>query len=321
MVQRITKAELKYMVEYNEKENYLLIPNEVFKMLIKDDELNKKKAPHIAFAYSYLFLITWLYRYAKYGVMSFQNITKPEIFKLLGVSRTSKEYDYIIKKGGILDRLNLTSTLSYTEAPIRWRTTEEDGHGFPEFSYFNELEGSTKQLMLNGQSTKRLQIKEPLLATSFRNPLNQEGGEEEYNGTFYEEGKQYTHMVGFEVFIECMTNSNLGFTAFYLYAFIKARMGANSTVSISLEGITKYSGILPSTRDKYLKELKGFGLIGSTPENFCIERGQFQTEPSSYWIQGTSNWSSEPNYNFPKRKVYHVSTHVDYGKTNEEFSV
>lgn len=309
------------MVEYDKKENYLLMPNEVFEILVKDDELNKKNAPHIAFAYSYLFLITWFYRYAKYGVMNFQDITKPAIFKLMGISSTSKEYDYIIKKGGVLDRLGLTDTLSYPKAPIRWRTTEDDGHGFPEFAYFNELEESTKQLMLNGQTTKRLQIKEPLLATGFRNPLNQEGCEEEYNGTFFEEGKQYTHMIGFEVFIACMTNNKLGYTAFYLYAFMKARMGANLNVSISLDGITKYSGILPSSRDKYLKELKGYGLIGCLPENFCIERGQYITEPSVYWVKESSEWLNKANYNFPKRIVYHVSTHVDYEKSNVEVGV
>lgn len=321
MVTKLTKSKLKETMGYNKKEHYLLMPNEVFEIMVKDVELNRKNAPHIAFAYSYLFLITWLYRYAKYGMMASQDITKANLFRLLGVSSTSKEYDYIIKKAGVLDRLGLTATLSYTEAPIRWRTTEEDRHGYPEFFCFNELDESIKKIMLNGQTTKRLQIKEPLLATGFRNPLNESGCDEEYNGTFYEEGKQYTHLIDFEVFLECMSNKKLGYSAFYLYAFMKSRMGADSVVAISLDGITKYSGVLPSTRDKYLRELKGFGLIGCLPENYCIDRAQYHTEPNTYWMKETAEWLKEPNYNFPKRKVYHVSTHTDYERSNVEISI
>ncbi|MEK4871222.1 hypothetical protein [Niallia sp. FSL W8-1348] len=320
MVKRLTKLELKGIVQYDNKENYLLMPNEVIEMLVKDEELNKKKAPHVAFAYTYLYMITWLYRYAKYGVMSFEDVTKSAILKMMGIAETSSEYNYIVKKGGVLDRLGLTATLSYTEAPINWWTNEEDSHGFPEFTYFYELEETIKQMILNGQTTKRRQFKEPLLATGYRNPLNEEEGEEAYNGTFYEGGKEYTHLVGFDVFLECITNPSLGFVAFYLYAFIKVRMGANTEVSISLEGITKYSGILPTTRDKYLKELKGFGLIRSLPENYCLERGGYHTEPSTYWVKEATEWLSVPNYNFPKRNVYHVSKHVDYVESSMEIT-
>lgn len=321
MKKRLNKLELKRIVQYSNKENYLLVPNEVLEILVKDEKLNEKKAPHLAFAYTYLYLITWLYRYAKYGVMGLEDITKSSIFKMMGISETSKEYDYIIKKGGVLDRLGLTATLSYTKAPIGWCTNKEERHGFPEFTYFYELEDISKQIILNGQTTKRRQIKEPLLATGFRNPFNEEGCEEDYNGTFYEEGKQYTHQVGFDVFMECMTNPKLGFVSFYLYAFIKTRMGARTEVNISLDGITKYSGILPTTRDKYLRELKGFCLIGSMPEDFCLERGEYHTESSMYWIKDISQWLSVPNYNFPKRKVYHVSTHVDYVESSMEVTV
>ncbi|MEM5011890.1 hypothetical protein WKH57_14300 [Niallia taxi] len=308
---RLTKSELKSIVQYDykDRENYLLMPNEVIEILINNEELSRTKAPHVAFAYTYLYLITWLYRYAKYGEMTLKNSKKSSLFMIIGISETSKEYDYIIKKGGILDRLGLTSTVSYPQAPIKWYVNDEDGYGFPEFMHFNELSDESKQAILKGQTTRRNQIKEPLLATGLRKPLN---NEEEYNGTFYDGGKEYTHMVDFKVFIECMTNPKLGYVAFYLYSFLKARTGAESVVTISLEGISKYSGLLPTTRDKYLKELKGFSLIGSSPEDFCLGRGDYRTEPSMYWCNGAEKFRGEPNYNFAKRKVYHVSTHNDY---------
>ncbi|MCK6259504.1 hypothetical protein LCY76_23315 [Fictibacillus sp. KIGAM418] len=89
--------------------------------------------------------------------------------------------------------MGLIATLSYTEASINWSTNKKEGHGFPDFMYFFELGDISKQNILNGQTTKRRQIKEPLLATGFRNPLSEEGCEEDYNGTFYDEGKHYTH--------------------------------------------------------------------------------------------------------------------------------
>ncbi|AEN89210.1 hypothetical protein BMWSH_2328 [Priestia megaterium WSH-002] len=289
------------------------MPNEVIGMLVKDEELNKKKAPHVAFAYTYLYIITWLYRYAKYGVMSFEEITKPAILKIMGVAETSSEYNYIIKRGGVLDRLGLTATLSYTEAPISWWTYKEDKHGFPEFTYFNDLEETSRQIILNGQTTKHRQIKEPLLATGFRNPFNEEGCEEDYNGTFYDEGKQYTHQIGFDVFIECMTNEDLGINAFYLYAFLRSRYGANTDVSIALETISEESGLKPTTRDTALKMLKAYHLIFCIPEDFCLERGEYTTNSSTYKVIEDSNrWNEIPNFDFPTRKVYHVSTHVDY---------
>ncbi|MCK6259505.1 hypothetical protein LCY76_23320 [Fictibacillus sp. KIGAM418] len=91
-------------------------------------------------------------------------------------------------------------------------------------------------------------------------------------------------------------------------------MGTDTFVSILLEGITKYSGILLSTRDKYLKQLKGFNIIGSIPEDFCLDR----TNSSTYWIKESSDWLTIPNYNFPKRKVYDVSTHIDYTASGME---
>ncbi|WKA53439.1 hypothetical protein [Planococcus shixiaomingii] len=313
MVQRLKKSELKGILQYDKKENYLLMPNEVIKILVNDEALNEKKAPHVAFAYTYLYLVTWLYRYAKYGVMNFKEITKPAIFNMMGVSETSSEFNYIIKKCGVLDRLDLTTTLSYTEAPISWSTNKEDNHGFPEFTYFKDLEKMTKEYILNGQTTKRLQIKEPLLATGFRNPLGEEEGGENYNGTFYEEGKQFTHQIGFDVFIKCMTNRDLGINAFYLYAFLRSRYGTNTDVSIALETISKESGLKPTTRDKALKMLKAYYLVFCAPEDFCLDRGNYNTNSNTYVvIEEANQWNVIPNFNFPKRKVYHVSTHVDY---------
>lgn len=303
-------------VQYNREENYLLMPNEIFGMLVKDVELNQKKAPHVAFAYTYTFLITWLYRYTKYGQLELNNVSKKAIFKIMGIAETSKEYDYIIKKGGVLDRLGITMTHSFTQAPITWFFEEEGKHDFIQFNFFEDLNEEIKRMMVNGATLKRRHIKEPLLATGYRNPLNEEIPEV-FNGTFFEGGKEYTHMVGMDAFIKCMTTQNLGFNAFYLLSFLRSRYGKNTYVNISLETISEESGIKPTTRDFILKMLKAYNMIICDPTNFCLGRGEYRTEASTYWlVKNSIEWKIEPNFNFPKRKVFHVSTHKDYIENN-----
>lgn len=250
MVKKMTNSELKVMLDYDYKgrENYLLMPNEVIEKLVKDEEFYNVKAPHVAVAYTYLFLITWLYRYGKYGKMELNDTTKKAIFKIMGIAETSKEYDYIIKKDGVLDRLGITETLSFTKAPMYWSADEDGNYSFPQFYLFEDMNDEYKEIWFKGTTTKRRQIKEPLLATGFRNPLNEEGCEEDYNGTFFDEGKQFTLMVGMDAFIKCMTTTDLGINAFYVLSFIRSRYGKNGEVSISLDTISDLSGIKSTTR-------------------------------------------------------------------------
>ncbi|WP_052728571.1 hypothetical protein [Domibacillus tundrae] len=323
MGKRLTEKELKMMIDYNDKENYLLMPNEIIEILVKDKELNKVKAPHIAVAYIYVFLVTWLYRYAKYGMMELDNVTDKAIKKIMGIAETSSEYTYIFKKGGVLDRLGITATHSFKKAPVEWFPDEDGDYGFPQFAFFEEWDEELRKLWTNGEKLKRRQIKEPLLATGYRNPLNEEdikkGEETDYNGTFYEGGKEYTHMVGMDAFIKCMTTEGLGINAFYMLSFLRSRYGKNTDVSISLETISAESGIKPSTRDAVLKMLKAYHMLACIPADFCLERGDYKTDASTYClIEDKTEWNTEPNYTFPKRKVYHVTKHLDYKEPVEE---
>lgn len=312
---RLTKSELEGLIEYDYKgrENYLLMPNEMFELLVKNEDLNKKKAPHVAVAYTYVFLITWLYRYAKYGFMELENTTHKAILKMMGIAETNKEYNYIFKKGGVLDRLGITATHSFAKAPVRWFPDEYGDYGFPQFMLYEEWDNEIKKMLTGGTTLKRRHVKEPLLATGFRNPLNEVGVEEgDYVGTFYDNGKDYTHMVGMNAFIKCVTTQDLGINAFYILSFLRSRYGKNTDVSISLNTISSESGIKPSTRDFALKMLKAYHMLFCLPSNFCLERGEHKTEPSTYFmVEDSRDWNDKPNYSFITRKVYHVTTHVD----------
>jgi hypothetical protein len=304
MAKRLSKQELKGMVAFDEKENYLLMPNNIFDILSQDEELMSAKAPHVAIAYTYTYYITWLYRYAKYGVMELENTSDKKIKRVLGLAETNKEINYIIKKNGVLDRLGITKTLSFLEAPVRWYFWEDDTT-IPEWILFKEVNDDLRDIGKN-VNIKRKQIKEPLLATSER----EVGDGNVFNGTFYD--KEYTHQMPFEVFTECMTNPELGCTAFYIYGYIASLCGLNDGhVSVSVETISKKTGIRHTTRDKALDALKKFGLIGCIPENFVIERGEYKTDANTYWVYTDAERFTTKPMNYPKRKVIHVSKYLN----------
>lgn len=288
----ITKQELQEVLKFDkEYENYLLMPNEIIEKLVKCKELEDSTA--IAVAYSYTYLITWLYRYAKYGVMTFEETAVKAMKKMLGLSPTNNTYDYIIKKGGVLDQLDITKTLSMTQAPIQAWNSEEHDFEFPEFTLFAELEEESKAIILNGQTMKKRTMKYPVMALDTREPI--EGFE--CNGTFNGGGKDYAHMIPMEAFIKCMSNPELGVTAFYVYSFIRARYGKNDSVQISLNGITTHSGVKATSRDKYLKLLKQYGMIGCQVEDFVVGRDNYdahvETEANTYWIKETGFYSEK----------------------------
>lgn len=300
----ITKQELETVLQFNKKyENYLLMPNEVIEKLVKCKELEDSTA--VAVAYAYTYLITYMYRYAKYGVMAFEETSVKGIKKMLGLSPTNNTYDYIIKKGGVLDQLGITKTLSMTQSPIAVWVDMEHDFEFPEFQLFADLEDETKEIILNGQTMKKRTFKYPVLALEEREPI--EGLA--CNGTIFGAGKDYTHMIPMEAFLKCMSNPELGATAFYLYAFIRARYGKNKSVQISLNGISDNSGIRPTTRDKYLKLLRQYGMIGVQVEDFVVGRDDYnahiETESNTYWIFET-DFNSVKEEALQTRKIVSV---------------
>lgn len=275
--------QFKKILQYDERERYLLMPNEAVELISKSDKLKgKDHSEHISVAYSYLYLSTWLYRYAKYGSMDSDMTIVKEMKNIIGVSPTGTSFDYIFKKGGVLDELGLTQTKSFTEAPMTWAIEEEDKE-YVEFQLFNEMSKDLQDTYTRGKSVKRRQIKYPVLALEEREPIE----DFSCNGTFFEGGKEYTHQISFEAFMKCMATEELGAIGFYLYSFIRSRYGSGKRVRISLEGIVRESGLKSTTVTKYMKSLREFGLVGAQVEDYVVGRDQFsnhKTEANQYWV-------------------------------------
>jgi len=310
-MKKLRKNELKEMLNYNkEKEYWVSLPNNLFQILLEDKELMKKRAPHIAYAYTYVYYITWLYRYAKYGVMDLESLTDKKIKRVLGISEITKDYNYITKRNGVLERLGIIQTKSFAEAPVQWHWNDTYNliEGFT--TYEEELNGmhpeDIEQLKAFGaiRNVKRREFKYPVFALEDR-VIN----ETTYLGTFY--NKEYTHMIDFDVFIECMSNPELGCTAFYLYGLLKMYCGNdNGTCNPAVETISNKTGIKPTTRDKALKALRAFRIIGCKVEPYVIERGDHKTESNTYWCYEKESEFSSARLEIVTRSVIHGS-HLD----------
>lgn len=271
---------MREVLEYDERENYLLMPNEVVNTLAKSDMFKGNKAQHISVAYSYLYLNTWMYRYAKYGEVDLDITTVKGIKNLLGLSPTSVSYDYIFKKNGVLDELGLTKTLPFGQAPVQWELLDDE---MIEFQQFDELSEDLQQVVVGDVSTRRRQIKYPVLAMEERSPIE----DVEVNGTFYPAGKEYTHQIPFNAFVKCVTNEEIGTIGFYLYSFIRSRYGKNDSVQISFKTIARESGMAESTITKYMMALREYGLIGVDVEDYVVGREMaegLETKSNTYWI-------------------------------------
>lgn len=239
----MSKRNLENELNFSEKESKVFMPNEIF----EDLQDSIKKSSHISFGYSYIYLCTWLYRYIKYYNVKMFN--GEDIKNILGYSKNNKTMNYIMKKDGLLEKMEyLKSTKNF---PIGWEYENED-LSFIMFDEYLDL----KDVFLS--LPKRYFIKKPL--KGFFRYVTEGDILYETIGTFFEVDN--THNIPFEVFLFCMNNSEIGCTGFYLYSFLKYKCDLfKSGYDISLVNLSKQIKISERSLDKYLSLLKSYRMI------------------------------------------------------------
>lgn len=250
---------IKQLLNYNEHQHAIYIHNEIFEEL---KVLYDKGSSHVAFAYTYYYLISWLYRYTKYGEL---NIDVKMIKEILGYNPSNKKLDYLIKKNGLLDEIGLTSTS--TDYPLLW-TFEE---GELEFMLLSEFDVEGRKYYQQ-QKGKNYKVKVPEKALS-------RDGE---NGTFYDIG--YTHAMEFDLFVKCM-ESELGCSGFYLYGYLKYRCDKFGEYNSSLEKLGEEVGMSKNTVDKYLTKLCQEGLVECKIHDCKLVDGEYVKKSNTYKIK------------------------------------
>jgi hypothetical protein len=351
--------ELRELLQFNDKdknrlESTLFMPNEIFKDLNKGlnefrsskyssdnkeveyinvkGRLRKKRGKsngvsinHITFAYSYIYLVTWLYRYAKYGKGS-TTIKKEHLKMILGYGAKTQEVDYLIKKNGVLEKIGYLETTG--DYPIDYHYSNrytyemyvndlEPGEiSFTTFSEFKEKDEHgylkdpvTYDILNRGRNYK---VKYPVKAFD---RLVDEEGNIEMLGTFYEVDN--THLIPFEVFLYCMSNKDIGCTGFYLWSYLKMQNQIfENGYDVSILNLSIETGIPDSTLNKYIGLLKSYKMINfyHNQEAFSVAYRDEDRKANTYETREYFSFSDKP---VPYEKIK-VVTKEEYLKQLKE---
>lgn len=223
--------------------DHIYMPNEIF----EDFRENMDSSKHNAFAYTYYYYISYLYRYCKWNVD--YKVTQAMIKEKLQLSPIEKRVDYIIKKGGILDSIGYTKTTD--DYPIEW--TNENG-----FIEFRTIKEHCKEFNVPVIITDKLfKVKLPTKGI-FRTPDSE--NRKKLDGTFYEVDN--THKVEYSIFEKCMSEEDLGCIAFYIYGFLKNKNDIHGEgYGMALADSDINIGVSHITFGKYVKALEKHKLI------------------------------------------------------------
>jgi hypothetical protein len=254
---------------------HIYLPNEVF----ADFKLNIHNSSQTAFAYSYLYYVTYLYRYCKFIDDNGEKVTQESIKQFLGYSPKNKRVDYIIKKGGLLDILGYTVTT--TDYPIQFLYDSLD---FIYFETISNYKGIIKKKNDKGEviplNERNFKIKKPLKAF-FR--TEEFLFHKELTGTFYQ--VEDTHRIDYKTFEYIIKHRQLGTLAFYLYGFLKHKNDIfKSGYQRSAEKIGDEIGISERTVRKYVNLLEEHHLINVERKQFNLHLEEADFEANIYNI-------------------------------------
>ncbi|MGE7217151.1 hypothetical protein ACQKJC_11675 [Priestia koreensis] len=283
---------LQYNDEYEEK---VFMPNEVF----EDLQNNISKSPHVAFAYSYIYLITWLFRYAKYMLgQSNQVLFTQEVLKeILGYASTEKRLNYLIKNNGLLEQMNYLETTKNYPVMAQYVTRNSDAaihYDWEEldeviFTYVEDFAEEVRQITFN--TPKNFKVKRPVRA--FTRTFDEE--EEILDGTFYYVDR--THLIPFDVFLFCMSKEDLGCVGFYLYSYLKCKNQLfTDGYDCPLLKLAQETGLSKRTLDKYLDNLKKYRMITAyhNQEFFAVGMRQEDRKANTYVTNEAFAFSEQP---------------------------
>lgn len=242
----------------------LALPNEIFSMLMDEVESGNLKSIHLPFAYSYLYLTTYMYRYGKYEK---HMASTQDIKVMLGYDKQDKRINYIIKENGLLEQIGLIETTK--DIPVGYTWQYEDGikREFVKIEYLDDIKETflleeefiyyKKQL----RWTSRMTVKRPRFAyvNDLTMDLDDIDDEYDYDGTFYKTDR--THIIDFRVFDFCMQREDLGVTGFYMYSYLKYKNDLHGGYDASRERLASELGLSTATISRYRDALRKYNLI------------------------------------------------------------
>jgi hypothetical protein len=250
------------------------IPNGIFKDLAK----NCKNIQQTSFAYAYIIVIAFLYKYTHFvDIDNGTYIQNADIKEFLGYNRTTKSIDPIIKKNGILDEIGLTATVK--DYPIRFvKNPTETINNIPlrEFVHISDINNDDvnytliKSIVKNNNYT----VKEPVFFFNY----NDEGG------TLYDYAN--THKIRLRELMAFVHDDNLNNIDFLLYCFFKSKCHGykDHTKAIGLHiiignldiGKDAFYGHLNTLKDKQYVEVNHKGWVMGSKDSLDANEYSFK---------------------------------------------
>lgn len=260
-------------ITINHYEKLIPIPNDIFLTLRELEEFEILKSIHIPFTFSYLYLIAYMYKYAKYSELALSN---SDIKEILQANRNTQGYNYILKKGSVLDINGITETVN--EVPIGYNVS--DFEAFYIFTGQDELLTTTfyKSKGLN----KRYSIKKPLYFME--------------NGLFKIEN---TTLIDVRVFDFCMRKDDLGVIGFYLYCYLHYKNTQfEEGYTAGIYRLAEELKLSTGTIDNYRKVLRKYNMIKVVVNDFIS-----QSNNNSYTnVTNDYKYFTENHINYKKLK-------------------
>lgn len=186
------------------KDNFINVDINTFELFDELLESGKLKTNrHRTFAFAYYCLVSYLWKYSKYGDME---INTQDIKTILGINPTEKRMDYIIKKNGLLDSIGLTETTR--NFPIDTTITSNEGI---KVTTLSDLGDEVARDFLKYRGSRRYTCKKPLLQY-------QRDGKA---GLMY--SKDDVLSISVYELTRCLLCPEIGFDGLYVYAYLKYR--------------------------------------------------------------------------------------------------
>jgi hypothetical protein len=269
-------------IEYLYGKASVRLPNSIFRDLSTTIK-NKKGSTNIqqvAFSYVYLIAVAFLYKYAQFvNVDNGTYIQNSDIKELLGYNRTTKTIDKVIKKGGILDELGLTTTIK--DYPVQFVTNPmENINDIPlrEFITITDItDDDINYTIIKGiVKNRNYEVKEPLFLTHGY-------GNSDY-GTLY--SIERTHEITIKEFMEFVFDEEVGNIDFLIYGYFKSRCKGykDNCKSMAVYKLVLEIGIDRSTFYNHLNVLKNKGYIDVIHKDWKMKGNTYKDMEANEYI-------------------------------------
>ncbi|KRE94909.1 hypothetical protein ASG89_31965 [Paenibacillus sp. Soil766] len=284
-----SEGELKKILDIDQDNNRVIfMPNKIFFDLVNCDYFKDRKAnaTHIAFAFSYLYLASYMYRYAHFQYSEKYTDTKwiddKIMYKICNTSPDSRGANgksYITKKNGVL--VSLRYLRKESDYPIRYYYPEDNlgnkDFTSPQFSMFSKLIENDALPSDYQREANAKKVNFPVRAFYKDEVSEMENYEDGY---FY--FPQYTTRIDINIFIWCMARSDLGVIGFYLYSFLKSKcdyFGGN--YSSPIDSLVDATGIKSTKLCETLTTLEEYNMITNTHSTFITDLSPDKRVPAN----------------------------------------